>query len=212
MSIAFLSEMAAATILLALVFGYLCGSIPFGLVLTKLFGAGNLRSIGSGNIGATNVLRTGSKKLAAATLALDGLKGALAVLLVQHFVPSLGPVAALGALLGHMFPVWLKFKGGKGVATGIGVMTALAWPVGAAIAAMWLLIAWRFKISSLAALVAFGFIPVDVIVFGRTDLVPLALIVVALIFFQHRSNIRRLFHRNEPKIGDANATPPAERE
>jgi glycerol-3-phosphate acyltransferase PlsY len=180
---------------------YLLGSIPFGWLLTRAAGLGDIRDIGSGNIGATNVLRTGNKKLAAATLLLDGLKGAVAVLITQHFMPSLGPVAALGALIGHLFPVWLKFKGGKGVATGIGVMTALAWPVGVTMIVMWLLIAKRFKISSLAALVAFGFIPVDVMVFGRIDLVPLSLIVAALIFFQHRDNIHRLFHSNEPKIG-----------
>jgi glycerol-3-phosphate acyltransferase PlsY len=134
-------------------------------------------------------------------LLLDGGKGAVAVLIVAHFVPHLAPVAALGALLGHIFPVWLKFKGGKGVATGIGVITALAWPVGVTIMLMWLLVAKRFHISSLAALIAIGFTPVDVMLFGRTDLVPLALAVTGLIFFTHRENIRRLLHKNEPKIG-----------
>jgi len=187
--------------LIALFGAYLLGSIPFGWLLTRAAGLGDIRDIGSGNIGATNVLRTGNKKLAAATLLLDGLKGAVAVSIAQHYLPSLGPAAALGALLGHLFPVWLKFRGGKGVATGIGVMTALVWPVGVTMMVTWLLMAKRFKISSLAALTAFGFIPVDVIVFGRTDLVPLSLTVVALIFYKHKDNIHRLFHLNEPKIG-----------
>ncbi|MGB9152726.1 MAG: glycerol-3-phosphate 1-O-acyltransferase PlsY [Alphaproteobacteria bacterium] len=184
---------------------YLLGSIPFGWLLTHAAGLGDIREIGSGNIGATNVLRTGNKKLAAATLLLDALKGAAAVWIAQYFMLSLGPIAALGALFGHLFPVWLGFKGGKGVATGIGVMTALAWPVGITMILMWLLIAKRFKISSLAALVSFGFIPVDVIVFGHTDLVPLALTVTALVFCKHRENIHRLFHKNEPKIGASNS-------
>jgi glycerol-3-phosphate acyltransferase PlsY len=190
---------------------YLLGSIPFGFLLTRAAGLGDIRAIGSGNIGATNVLRTGNKKLAAATLALDAAKGAIAVLLASFFAPHFEEIAALGALTGHLFPVWLKFKGGKGVATGMGVMTALSWPVGVLMMITWLLVAKRFKISSLAALVAFGFIPVEVMLFERTDLVPLALTVTALIFFQHRDNIRRLFHRNEPKIGSQNATTPAER-
>ncbi len=190
---------------------YLLGSIPFGLILTRAAGLGDVRTIGSGNIGATNVLRTGNKKLAAATLLLDGAKGAAAVLIAQAVLPSIGPVAALGALLGHLFPVWLKFKGGKGIATGIGVMTALAWPVGVTMMIMWLGTAKRFHISSLAALVAFGFVPVDVMIFGRTDLVPLSLAVVGLVFFTHRANIHRLMKHSEPHIGHhTNATPPAE--
>lgn len=184
-----------------LLFAYLLGSIPFGLLLTKAAGLGDIRGIGSGNIGATNVLRTGNKPLAATTLLLDGLKGVAAVLIVAYFSPSLAATAALGALLGHLFPVWLKFKGGKGVAVGIGVIMALNWPTGVTMCAMWLLVAKRFRISSLAALVAVGFVPVDVMIFGRTDLVPLALVVVALIFFKHRENIRRLLSHSEPKIG-----------
>ena len=187
--------------LLAFLFSYLLGSIPFGLLLTHAAGLGDIRNIGSGNIGATNVLRTGNKKLAAATLLLDGLKGAAAVLLVQHFLPDYGWVAALGALLGHLFPVWLNFKGGKGVATGIGVMTALAWPVGLTMMIVWIAIAKRFKISSLAALITYGLIPLDVMIFGHTNLVPLSLIIAGLIFFQHRANIRRLFLHTEPQIG-----------
>ncbi len=187
--------------LAALVLAYLLGSIPFGYLLTRSAGLGDIRTLGSGNIGATNVLRTGNKKLAAATLLLDGTKGAMAVLIVQSFVPSLGPTAALGALLGHLFPVWLRFKGGKGVATGIGIMLALAWPVGVTMMAMWAFVAKRFKISSLAALVAFGFLPVDVMLFGHTDLVPLSLVILGLIFFKHRDNIQRLLNHKEPKIG-----------
>lgn len=195
--------------LTALVGGYLLGSIPFGLLLTRMAGLGDIREIGSGNIGATNVLRTGNKKIAAATLALDGLKGAVAVLIAQHFMPSLGPAAAIGAFLGHLFPVWLDFKGGKGVATGIGVMTALVWPVGVTMMLTWLAMAKRFKISSLAALTAFGFMPLDVMVFGRTDLVPLSLTISALIFYKHKDNIHRLFHKNEPKIGADSQNKPA---
>jgi glycerol-3-phosphate acyltransferase PlsY len=197
--------------LAAFILAYLMGSIPFGLLLTKAAGLGDIRSIGSGNIGATNVLRTGNKKLAAATLLLDGGKGAAAVLLIEYFMPNFGATAALAALLGHLFPVWLGFKGGKGVATGMGVMLSLAWPVGVTMMTMWLLVAKRFKISSLAALVAFGFIPVDVIVFGHTDLVPLSLAVLALIFFKHRENIHRLLNHKEPRIGiSKDAKPPAE--
>ena len=185
---------------------YLLGSIPFGLLLTRAAGLGDIREIGSGNIGATNVLRTGNKKLAAATLFLDGAKGAVAVLLVLHNVAphlasSLGPAAAMGALIGHIFPLWLKFKGGKGVATGIGVMLALCWPAGLVMMAMWAAMAKRFKISSLAALTAFAFAPLDVMFFNRTDLTPTALAIAALIYFTHRANIHRLFHKTEPKIG-----------
>jgi glycerol-3-phosphate acyltransferase PlsY len=194
--------------LAAFFLSYVLGSIPFGLLLTRAAGLGDIRNIGSGNIGATNVLRTGNKKLAAATLLLDGAKGALAVLLVQHFAPSLGPIAALGALIGHLFPVWLKFKGGKGVATGIGVMLALSWPAGLTMLAMWAMTAKRFHISSLSALVAFGLAPIDVMVFGHTELVPLALVIAGLVYFQHRENIRRLLHHTEPKIGaDKDKTP-----
>jgi len=189
----------------AFILSYLLGSIPFGLLLTRAAGMGDIREIGSGNIGATNVLRTGNKKLAAATLFLDGAKGAFAVLLVEHaashFALGLGPVAALGALIGHIFPVWLKFKGGKGVATGIGVMLALCWPAGLTMMVMWAAMAKRFHISSLSALVAFGFAPLDVMLFERTDLAPLALVIAALIYFTHRANIKSLFHRTEPKIG-----------
>jgi len=193
----------------AFLFAYLLGSIPFGLILTRAAGLGDIRTIGSGNIGATNVLRTGNKKVAALTLFLDGAKGALAVLIVGHCQLGLGPLAALGALLGHLFPVWLKFKGGKGVATGIGVMTALCWPAGLVMMAMWATVAKRLHLSSLAALVAFVFTPLDVMVFGRTDLVPLSLLIVALIFFKHRDNIRRLLNHTEPHLGHHDHNEPA---
>ncbi|MDR3424495.1 MAG: glycerol-3-phosphate 1-O-acyltransferase PlsY [Alphaproteobacteria bacterium] len=186
---------------LVFLLSYLLGSIPFGLLVTRVAGLGDIRAIGSGNIGATNVLRTGNKKLAALTLLLDAAKGAVAVLLAAHFAAGTETLAALGALLGHMFPVWLKFKGGKGVATGIGVLTALSWPTGLAMMLIWLATAKCFRISSLAALVAVGSMPVEVMIFGRADLFPLSLLIAALIFFKHRENIRRLINHSEPKIG-----------
>src|SRR6202041_1756266 len=146
---------------LALALGYLLGSIPFGLVLTRLAGTGDLRSIGSGNIGATNVLRTGRKGLAAATLVLDGLKGAAAVLIARAWLEDQDTalLAGLAAVLGHLFPVWLRFKGGKGVATGLGVLIAAAWPIGLAACAVWLVVAGISRFSSLAALAAFASAP-----------------------------------------------------
>src|SRR6185436_3747385 len=151
---------AVAPLVVALIGGYLLGSIPFGLVLTRVAGLGDIRAIGSGNIGATNVLRTGRKGLAAATLMLDAAKGAAAVLLARHFAGAdAALVAGAGAMLGHLFPVWLGFKGGKGVATGLGVLLAVAWPVGVAAGATWLAIAALFRFSSLAALAAFAVAP-----------------------------------------------------
>ena len=182
--------------------GYLLGSIPFGLLLTWMAGHGDIRNIGSGNIGATNVLRTGNKKLAAATLLLDGGKGAAAVLLAGA---SGGETAALaaaaGAMLGHSFPVWLGFKGGKGVATALGILLAAAWPVGVTVALVWLATAYVFRISSLAALVAAGASPL--IAYGLADraLALVALLIAALIFFRHQTNIRRLLKGEEPRIG-----------
>jgi glycerol-3-phosphate acyltransferase PlsY len=191
---------------------YLFGSIPFGLLLTRAAGLGDVRDIGSGSIGATNVLRTGNKKLAAATVLLDAGKGAVAVLLAQHVMPSLEGVGAMGALLGHIFPVWLRFKGGKGIATGVGVMTALSVPVGVTLMLIWLAVAIKLRISSLAALVASGVAPLVVMIFGRPDLAPLTLAITALIFYTHRANIHRLMNHKEPRIGSPkNAEPPAER-
>jgi glycerol-3-phosphate acyltransferase PlsY len=201
------------TLLSAFFFSYFLGSIPFGLLLTRAAGLGDIRAIGSGNIGATNVLRTGNKKLAALTLLLDALKGVAAVRLVLFVDPTWGSVAALGAVLGHMYPVWLKFKGGKGVATGIGVITALNWPTGLMVVAMWLPIVWVLRISSLATLIVTIAVPPTLLFFGRSDLVPLSVVLIGLIFFKHRANILRLWNHTEPKIGsEKNAPPPAKPE
>ena len=185
-----------------IVVGYLFGSVPCGLLLTRAAGLGDIRRIGSGNIGATNVLRTGSKALASATLLLDLLKGALPVVIAGQFAgENAGLWAGLGAVLGHLFPVWLGFKGGKGVATGYGVLIAAAWPVGIAAGAVWLLAAKLLRISSLAALISFALAPV--IAWGLADLavVILALALAVLIFARHHSNIRRLLSGTEPRIG-----------
>nr|WP_246337284.1 glycerol-3-phosphate 1-O-acyltransferase PlsY [Azospirillum oleiclasticum] len=182
--------------------GYLLGSIPFGLVLTRLAGYGDIRKIGSGNIGATNVLRTGNKPLAAATLLLDSGKGALAALLALVVA---GPTAALwaggGAMLGHSFPVWLGFKGGKGVATALGVLLAVAWPVGLIACLTWLTTAAVFRISSLSALIAIGTAPVWSWFLAGPSVALLALFIAVLVFIRHESNIRRLLKGEEPKIG-----------
>jgi glycerol-3-phosphate acyltransferase PlsY len=187
-----------------LVLGYLFGSVPFGLILTRLAGLGDIRGIGSGNIGATNVLRTGRKDVAAATLVLDGAKGAAAVLLAAHWGGyTAGLWAGGGAALGHMFPVWLRFRGGKGVATGLGVYLAVFWPVGVACCAAWLVVAWVLRISSSAALVAFAVAPVLSAVLGVQGLVALSLAVGLLVFVRHGENIRRLLAGTEPRIGRA---------
>ena len=183
------------------VFAYLLGSIPFGLLLTRLAGLGDIRKIGSGNIGATNVLRTGNKPLAVLTLMLDGAKGAAAVLIVERFYPGFAPVAGAAVMLGHLFPVWLKFKGGKGVATAIGVVTALAWPIGLVVMAVWLITAGLFRYSSLAALVSIGLLPVDVVLARRPELLWLAFVVLFMVFGKHHANIRRLLQGRESKIG-----------
>ena len=186
----------------ALLLGYALGSIPFGLILTRLTGAGDLRAIGSGNIGATNVLRTGHKGLAAATLLLDMGKGLLAVLLAWRWLPQAAEFAAAGALLGHCFPVWLRFRGGKGVATGAGIVFALHWPLGLALTTVWLVMAFGFKISSLAALTAAALMPLGMFyVAGNTPvawaMVPIALILV----WRHQANIRQLLAGSERSIG-----------
>ena len=189
-------------ILAAAAGGYLLGSIPFGLVLTKLAGHGDIRSIGSGNIGATNVLRTGNKKLAAATLLLDGGKGAAAVLLAGALAGEPAALAAAaGAMLGHSFPVWLGFRGGKGVATALGILLAAAWPVGVGVALVWLATAYVFRISSLAALVAAGMAPVIAWALTGGALALAALFIALLIFVRHEANIRRLLKGEEPRIG-----------
>lgn len=188
----------ALTVLLA----YLLGSIPFGLVLARAMGLGDLRAIGSGNIGATNVLRTGSKKAALATLVLDGAKGGVAVLVAGAVLgPDAAQVAGLAAFLGHLYPVWLRFHGGKGVATFIGVTLALAWPVGLSICAIWLVVFAGTRISSLSALAAAGMSVFVAFLLGRFDMVALMLLLTLLIFIKHRANIARLRAGLEPKFG-----------
>jgi glycerol-3-phosphate acyltransferase PlsY len=185
-----------------LILSYLLGSIPFGLLLTKMAGHGDIRSIGSGNIGATNVLRTGNKKLAALTLLLDGFKGTAAVLLVNSLFPDVAPLAGLAVLIGHILPVWLDFKGGKGVATTIGVLLGLAWPVGLAVIATWLLIAYVSRYSSLAALLSIGLSPAYALFFGHTDWLWLPVCMLMLVVWKHAHNIRRLMAGKEHKIGE----------
>ncbi|MBN9354493.1 MAG: glycerol-3-phosphate 1-O-acyltransferase PlsY [Hyphomicrobium denitrificans] len=190
------------TLLLAFGVGYALGSIPFGLLLTRLAGLGDVRQIGSGNIGATNVLRTGRKGLAAATLLLDAAKGAVAVLIAHAaFGPTAATVAGFGALLGHIFPVWLKFKGGKGVATFLGVLIALAWQLAAVFAIVWLAVAATTRISSLSALVATVAVPVAAFLMGYEQIAIAVALMGAIILVKHRANIRRLLAGEEPKIG-----------
>ena len=181
--------------------GYLIGSIPFGFILTRLAGLGDIRAIGSGNIGATNVLRTGSKGLAALTLVLDMAKGAVAVLLGAHYGPDTAVLAGGGAVIGHIAPIWLGFKGGKGVATALGVLTALAWPVGILSAVTWLIVAAVGRISSLAALVAIGAAPVYAYLLVDPQRAELALFIAVVVWVRHYENIRRLLKGQEPRIG-----------
>ena len=188
------------TALLPLILGYLLGSVPFGLVITKLAGLGDIRAIGSGNIGATNVLRTGRKDLALATLLLDGGKGAIAVLIAYqlHWRPE---IAGAAAFLGHCFPVWLGFKGGKGIATFLGTLLALWFPAGAFACAIWLLGAFLFRYSSLAALMTASASPLVIFSMGKIAFALAALFMTLLIFIRHQSNIARLLKGEEPKIG-----------
>jgi len=203
-------HLGPALIGFALVGGYLLGSIPFGLIATKLGGAGDVRQIGSGNIGATNVLRTGRKDLALLTLLGDGGKGALAVFIAWQLTREAGPeaqalltsIAGGAAFLGHLFPVWLNFKGGKGVATFFGTLLAAAWPVGVAAGATWLVMAFVFRMSSLAALTAAALSGVYAWLFGRPDeIILLCLFMALLIYVRHTENIRRLLKGEEPRIG-----------
>ena len=188
----------------ALGLGYLLGSVPFGLILMRLLGAGDPRDIGSGNIGATNVLRSGRKGIAAATLLLDLGKGLLAVWLAWRWFPEVPGMAALGAVLGHCFPVWLKFKGGKGVATTMGVTLALAWPIGATYAGVWLAMLAVTRISSLAGMTAAVAAPVVAFARGLPELVPVLVAIAVLVLVLHRANIQRLLSGTEPKIGSKN--------
>lgn len=193
------------TIFLLAAVGYLLGSVPFGVILTRLFGAGDLRQIGSGNIGATNVLRTGRKGLAAATLILDGAKGAVAVLLARHFAPGMGQdgamIAGAAAMIGHCYPVWLNFRGGKGVATLLGLALALAWPIGLIFALVWLGTVVLLRISSLGGMLGAISAPIAALVLGypvyAVGLAGLAVIVL----WRHRENIARLRAGTEPRIG-----------
>jgi len=188
--------------LLAAVIGYLSGSVPYGLLLTRAAGLGDIRSIGSGNIGATNVLRTGNKKVAAATLLLDALKGAIPVLLLGWlWGRDAGLIAGIAALLGHIFPVWLGFKGGKGVATGAGVLLAASWWIGLICALIWVVMAKVTRISSASALTACACAPVIALISGDLRLAGFALVLVLLIIWRHQDNIRRLLAGTEPRIG-----------
>jgi glycerol-3-phosphate acyltransferase PlsY len=189
-----------SALLIGLVGGYLLGSIPFALVLTRLAGLGDIRKIGSGNIGATNVLRTGNKPLALAVLLLDSGKGAVAVLLAARFGEQAALAAGLGAVLGHLYPVWLGFKGGKGVATTIGTLLALAWPVGLIACAVWLAVALIFRISSAAALTAIATTPVAAFLMMHPALGVVALLIAALVWYKHAANIGRLLNGTEPRI------------
>ena len=193
---AFWTHIAAALLL-----GYALGSIPFGLVLTKLAGEGDLRDIGSGNIGATNVLRTGRKGLAALTLLLDLLKGFAAVWIAGWALPGSESVAAAAAFFGHLYPVWLNFKGGKGVATYAGIMFGLLWQGGVVYAVAWIGALLMFRISSLAGLIAAVTAPVAAAYFGRYDLVAMLVACSLIVFWKHRENIERLVRGDEPRIG-----------
>jgi glycerol-3-phosphate acyltransferase PlsY len=198
----FLNDLPYWTV--AFVFGYLAGTIPFGLIITRLAGTADIRAIGSGNIGATNVLRTGRRDLAAATLACDALKGTAVVLAASHFGGhNLAVVAGLGAFLGHLFPVWLKFNGGKGVATFIGLLIAFAWPVALGFGAIWLIVAATTRYSSLSALIASAATPVMLWAFGDPGEAGLFAVLAALLWVMHQANIARLLAGTEGKIGVA---------
>ncbi|MFZ5963056.1 glycerol-3-phosphate 1-O-acyltransferase PlsY [Thalassococcus sp. BH17M4-6] len=190
-------------ILIWAVIGYLLGSIPFGIVLTRAMGLGDLRSIGSGNIGATNVLRTGNKTAAAATLLLDGVKGAMAVLLARAMAgEDAAQIAGLAAFLGHCYPVWLRFRGGKGVATFLGILLALVWPVGLLCCATWIAGVALTRISSFGALLAASSSTIWMFLIARTEAFLLGVILTLLVFWRHRENIARLKAGTEPKIGE----------
>ncbi|MEJ5900140.1 glycerol-3-phosphate 1-O-acyltransferase PlsY [Ochrobactrum teleogrylli] len=184
-----------------LIFGYLLGSIPFGLILTRLAGLGDVRSIGSGNIGATNVLRTGNKKLAAATLILDALKGTFAVLIAWRYGEGAAIAAGFGAFIGHLFPVWIGFKGGKGVATYLGILIGLAWPGALIFAAVWIVTAIVTRYSSLSALLASVIVPIGLYFKGDHAIAGLFAVLTVIIFFKHYANIKRLLNGTESRIG-----------
>ncbi|MGY8934506.1 MAG: glycerol-3-phosphate 1-O-acyltransferase PlsY [Alphaproteobacteria bacterium] len=188
-------------VIAVLALGYFLGSIPFGLVLTRLAGLGDIRQIGSGNIGATNVLRTGNKFLAALTLICDSGKGTAAVVATAHLYPSLTAPIAVAAVLGHLFPIWLKFQGGKGVATTLGALLALAWPVGLLACGTWLISAALFRYSSLSSLVSLALSPLYAYFLADQPTMIATALIAALLFYRHKDNIRRLLSREETKIG-----------
>lgn len=197
-----MNDLVSLSALVALVLGYLLGSIPFGVILTRLAGFGDIRSIGSGNIGATNVLRTGNKALAAATLLGDGLKGTVAVLIAAAWLgPTAALIAGFGAFLGHVFPVWLGFRGGKGVATYLGILIGVAWPFAVGFAIVWLAMAAIFRISSLAALTATLLTPIALVVTGHPAAAILFAVLTVLAWIRHADNIRRLVAGTESRIG-----------
>lgn len=202
MSDLFTWQLAPLPTLLSLAFGYLLGSIPFGLILTRMAGLGDVRKIGSGNIGATNVLRTGNKKLAAATLLLDALKGTAAAAIASRFGLDAGLAAGFAAFIGHLFPVWLGFKGGKGVATYLGILLGLAPIMLAVFAAIWLIVAYFSRYSSLSALVATAATPVVLWFSGNEKVAVLFALLTAITWWKHRANIGRLMSGTESKIGD----------
>ncbi|MDR6759024.1 glycerol-3-phosphate acyltransferase PlsY [Mycoplana sp. BE70] len=202
MSDLFTWQLAPLPTLLSLAFGYLLGSIPFGLILTRMAGLGDVRKIGSGNIGATNVLRTGNKKLAAATLLLDALKGTAAAAIASRFGLDAGLAAGFAAFIGHLFPVWLGFKGGKGVATYLGILLGLVPIMLAVFAAIWLIIAYFSRYSSLSALVATAATPVVLWFSGNEKVAVLFALLTAITWWKHRANIGRLISGTESKIGD----------
>jgi glycerol-3-phosphate acyltransferase PlsY len=191
--------------------GYLLGAIPFGLVLTMAAGLGDIRKVGSGNIGATNVLRTGNRWLAAATLLLDGGKGAGAALIAGQWGPDMAIMAGAGAFIGHLFPIWIGFKGGKGVATALGVLLALAWPVGLAAAAIWAAVFAAFRISSLAALTALAAAPFLAWAFAPREMIQVAAFLAVFVWAKHHANIRRLLKGDEPRTRLGGGAPPSPR-
>lgn len=197
-------------LLAAFLVAYLFGSIPFGLLLTRFAGLGDIRSMGSGNIGATNVLRTGSKGLAALTLLLDALKGVVPVVIGWRFGPDMAALTAAGAVVGHIAPIWLKFRGGKGVATAIGVFLALAWPVGLLVCATWLAVAFLSRYSSLAAIVSVGASPVYAWWLADVQRAEVAVFIAVIVVLRHIGNIRRLVAGQESRIGKSGRSAPDE--
>ncbi len=192
----------------AAIAGYLLGSIPFGIVIARVMGLGNLREIGSGNIGATNVLRTGNKTAAALTAMLDAGKGAVALLIARALIgEDAAQIAGLAAFLGHLFPIWLRFRGGKGVATFLGILLALYWPLGLAACATWLFSAMTMRMSSLAGLMAAGLSPMWALMLGQGQTLLLGAILTILIYIRHAANIKRIKAGTEPKIGRKNSAP-----